>query len=83
MKGNSQIRYTGIDVADEVTLPANFTVLFGVNRKHLAAKQSVRVRFNYSWEYQHGNETRGYITNEPDHYVEFSDYDLKEQSPPK
>ena len=83
MKGNAQIGYTGIDVVDEVTLPADMTVLFSVNRKHLAPKQSVRVSFHYSWEYKHGNQARGYITNEPEHYLEFSDYDLKEQSEPE
>ena len=82
MKGNTRIGYTGIDVVDHVTLPAGLTVLFSVDRKHLSAKQSIRVGFNYSWEYKHGNETRGYINNEPNHYIEFSDYDLKEQSEP-
>lgn len=82
MKGNTQIAYTGIDSVDTVSLPPGLTVLFSVDRTHLSAKQSVRVRFNYSWEYKHGNEPRGYINNEPDHYIEFSDYDLKEQSEP-
>lgn len=75
MKGNEQIGYTGIDVVDTVTLPAGLTVLFSVDKKHLAPKQSVRLSFHYAWEYKHGNE--------PEHYLEFSDYDLKEQSEPE
>ena len=82
MKGNAQIGYTGIDSVDSVSLPPGLTVLFSVDRKHLSAKQSVRVRFNFTWEYKHGNEARGYVNNEPYHYIEFSDYDLKEQSEP-
>lgn len=82
MKGSTRIGYTGIDVVDSVTLPPGLTVLFSVDRKHLASKQSIRVSFNYSWEYQHGDEKRGYINNEPEHYIAFSDYDLKEQSEP-
>jgi hypothetical protein len=80
MKGRNQIGYTGIDSVDDVVLPPGLTVLFSVTRKALGPDQSVRLRFFYSWEFQRGNETRGYINNEPEHYIEFSAYDLKEQS---
>lgn len=82
MKGNTRLGYTGIDSVDTVVLSPGLTVLFSVDRKHLASKQSVRVAFNYSWEFQHGDEKRGYINNEPEHYVEFSDYDLKSNQSP-
>jgi hypothetical protein len=82
MNGNTRIGYTGIDSVDTVVLSPGLTVLFSVDRKHLSAKQSIRVAFNYSWEFQHGDEKKGYINNEPEHYIEFSDYDLKEQSEP-
>ncbi len=80
MKGRNQIAYNGIDSYDYVTLLSGRTVLFSVSREDLAAGQAIRLRFIYSWEFQRGNEKQGSLNNEPDHFVEFSSYDLKEQS---
>lgn len=77
VKADGKTFYVGIDSYDYVTLPAGTSLLFSVEREHLAKDQSVRVRYLYAWEFQQG---KSYVVNEPEHILEFRNYDLEEQS---
>ena len=79
MKDGNHIGYSGIDTFDYVRLLPGRTTLFSVNRDALKDGQSIRLSFNYDWEFQRGAVRKSYIVNEPGHYIEYSAYDLGTQ----
>jgi hypothetical protein len=76
-KDRNQIGYSGIDSYNYVKLLSGRTALFSVDRDALKNQQYIRVTFIFDWEFQRGSERKGYTTNEPSHYLEFSNYDLR------